>query len=214
MLVLTIRGATVLFVKFGVPGVALRALLAVRERSARRVVCLDTGVRPEFLMFVAANVLDGREVHIRDHADVIGKPEDADQKEIRAAVELLCATVPRARYSNHGQHSACVQMVEVGEFSGHLQETVFVADTDADGMFAVLKAIGFMYDLMNADAASISGDRNQRTEALMTQRAWRLYIGLAAAPKFDPENPTARSYAKEQAISAYIAELTSSGAVL
>src|SRR6202011_2070764 len=99
---------------------------------------------------------EGYRVAFRDHHGIEGEPVNDRDRQVKLAIATLeqslgedcCITIRRL-------HPACSTLVEVGEFK---DAVAIIADPDADGLTAAMKAAGISYPGLDEDAANLDGE--------------------------------------------------------
>lgn len=158
------------------------------QTKKETVLFIDTPASP--LLVDAINHLktDGFRVVYRDHHGVSGEPTNVrdiqKQKSCRKLEELLgndCLITFRE------YHPACSSLVEVGEFEDAL---AIVADPDADGLTAAMKAAGVFYEGLDEDAALL--DSEPALQVTGSEISQLLAKGIATLPSYTSERPKER----------------------
>ena len=162
MIKLNIGGRLVCMNKFFNATDKTAALGFVADASASAtVVCIDTPPTPVFVEFVRELHVAGRRVMVRDHHDVTGDPKSPRDEEIRAAADSVRTLLGEdAIVSDRQVNPACSTLVAIGEFQS--EEYILVLDQDADGLTAGMKALGYVYPELDADAALLDGPPTRR----------------------------------------------------
>lgn len=96
-------------------------------------------------------------------------------------------------------HPACSTLVQVGEFKDAL---AIVADPDADGLTAAMKAVGIFYEGMDEDAAKLDGQPSLQVTG--TPLSQLLAKGVATLPIYDPQRPDERERAQQRLFSQWV----------
>lgn len=193
MFSITINTVRVLFSKFFGTGDKDAVLAAIPE-NATRVVFIDTPATANLVATIEGLLSRGIEVVVRDHHDAPSPRNPREQEIADAAARVRELMGGNATISNRAAHPACSGLIEVGEFSG--EGTVIVADPDPDGLTAAMKAVGVVYDGIDADAAVLDGARSEQTAERLTSLALLLVKGMATLPPFNPERPQVSEEAK------------------
>ena len=185
---------TILMVKFFGEDAATECVQSVLGMGARRVVFLDPPATTHLVSAISALTTDGVEVVVRDHHDVPA-PRSQRDEEIRAAAQAVRELLgERATISHRATHPACSTLLQVGEFAG--EGTVIVADPDADGLTAAMKAVGVTYEGLDEDAAVLDGPRSEQVAGRLSPLALLLVKGLATVPAYDQARPQVSEGAK------------------
>lgn len=206
----TINNTSVLFTKFFSTNDKDNVLAAVE--GATRVVFIDTPSTPHLVATIEILVSRGVEVVVRDHHDV-PSPRNPREQEIADAANRVRELVGgNAIISNRTENPACSSLIEVGEFIG--EGTVIVADPDPDGLTAAMKALGSVYDGLDADAATLDGARSEQTADRLTLVAVLLVKGMATLPPFNAERPQIAEEAKGKLFAEFAAAATGDATAL
>lgn len=190
---ITISGTPVNFTKFFGAGDKDSVLAAIAE-GTKRVVFIDTPSTAHLVGTIESLISRGVEVVVRDHHDVPSPRNPREQEIHDAAQKTRELAGSNATISDRATHPACSGLIEVGEFSG--EGTVIVADPDPDGLTAAMKAVGVVYDGLDADAAVLDGARSEQTAERLTPIALLLVKGMATLPPFNAERPQVSEEAK------------------
>jgi len=205
MINIQIAGNPVVFSKFFSTADKDAVLAAVPE-GTKRVVFIDTPSTPHLTMTIESLISRGIEVIVRDHHDV-PSPRNQREQEIHDAANQVRELVgSNAVISDRATHPACSTLIEAGEFSG--VGTVIVADPDPDGLTAAMKALGSVYDGLDADAAVLDGARSEQTADRLTPVALLLVKGMATLPPFNPERPHVSEEVKGKLFTEFAAAAT------
>jgi hypothetical protein len=187
-----INGTTVNFTKFFSTADQDNVLAAVE--GAARVVFIDTPSTPHLVATIETLISRGIVVVVRDHHDVPDPRNPREQEIADAANEVRSLVGSNATISDRVTQAACSGLIEVGEFNG--EGTVIVADPDPDGLTAAMKALGVVYDGLDADAAVLDGARSEQTADRLTPIALLLVKGMATLPPFNAARPQVSEEAK------------------
>jgi len=202
MFSITIGNTPVNFTKFFGATDRDNVLAAIAE-STKRVVFIDTPSTPNLVGTIESLISRGIEVVVRDHHDV-PNPRNPREKEIADAANKVREMVgSNAVISNRTANPACSSLIEAGEFAG--AGTVIVADPDPDGLTAAMKALGSVYDGLDADAAVLDGARSEQTAERLTLVALLLTKGMATLPPFNAERPQIAEEAKSKLFAEFVA---------
>lgn len=205
MFKLEIAGIPAIFSKFFSSQDRDAVLEAVPE-GTKRVVFLDTPATTELVATIESLLARDVEVIVRDHHDVTS-PRNSREEEIAGMAARVRELVgANALISNRIEHPACSTLLEVGEFAG--EGTVIVADPDPDGLTAAMKAVGVVYDGLDADAAVLDGPPAERTPESLTALALLLDRGGATLPPFDSARPEVANSAKGKLFAEFVAAVT------
>ncbi|MBX9879917.1 MAG: hypothetical protein K2Y22_15775 [Candidatus Obscuribacterales bacterium] len=165
-----------------------------RSKSASNTVLfIDNPITAHTVEAVEKLTLEGYRVCYRDHHGIDGEPANDRDRQVKAAANKLkqdlgddCVITVRRL------HPACSTLVEVGEFQ---DAVAIIADPDADGLTAAMKAAGICYPELDEDAALLDGEPHlQVTGSAISQL---LAKGVATLPSFDPKEPLRREQAQQ-----------------
>ena len=120
------------------------------------VLFIDTPITGATVEAVGRLKAEGFRVVFRDHHGIDGEPSNGRERKVVAAAAKLsqllgtdCHIVVRAL------HPACSTLVTVGEFP---DAVAIIADPDADGLTAAMKAAGVSYPGLDDDAVRLDGE--------------------------------------------------------
>jgi hypothetical protein len=202
MFSIAIRSVPVLFTKF-FSAADSAAVLAVIPEGTSRVVFIDTPATLHLAETIKELLGKGVEVHVRDHHDAPARSNPREVEIADAANRVRGLIGVNALISNRTANPACSSLIEVGEFTA--EGTVIVADPDADGLTAAMKAVGVTYPALDADAAVLDGARSEQTAERLTPIALLLVKGLATLPPFDANRPQFSEDAKSKLFQEFVA---------
>ncbi len=210
MIQLTVKNRPVVMTKFFNGEDKYNVLNAIEggfwgERT-NRVVFIDTPSTQHLVATIEELVSCGVEVVVRDHHDVPSPRNPREQEIADAAARVRELVGSNAVISDRATHPACSTLIEIGEFVG--VGTVIVADPDPDGLTATMKAVGVVYDGIDADAAVLDGARSEQTAEWLTPVALLLVKGMATLPPFNPERPQISEEAKGKLFAEFAAAAT------
>jgi hypothetical protein len=211
MFQIQINGTPVVFSKFFGVGDKHSVLASIPD-GTKRVVFIDTPSTPHLVGTIESLISRGIEVVVRDHHDVPSPRNPREQEIADAAARTRELVGGNATISNRAAHPACSGLIEIGEFAG--EGTVIVADPDPDGLTAAMKAVGVVYDGIDADAAVLDGARSEQTAERLTPVAVLLVKGMATLPPFNAERPAVSEEAKGKLFAEFAAAATGDTAAL
>lgn len=187
-------GSLVVFSKFFAAG-DREAVLAAIPEGTRRVVFIDTPATRELVQIVwDLSMNKGCEVLVRDHHDE-PKPTNPRAEAIAdAAAKVRLILGENAVISDRRTNPACSSLIEVDEFAE--EGTVIIADPDADGLTAAMKACGVVYPELDSDAAVLDGPRAEHTADRLSPLGLLLTRAMSALPAFDANRPQVSEDAK------------------
>lgn len=200
MFSLKIGTVPTLFIKAFTGADVNKILDFVRESASshsgeeNKVLFVDTPITSATVEAVERLKAEGYRVFFRDHHAVDGEPSNDRERQVCTATARLrqvlgedcCITVRRL-------HPACSTLVSVGEFSDAI---AIIADPDADGLTAAMKAAGFHYEGMDDDAAKLDGEPQIQVSGTPISRL--LAKGVATIPSYDPRKPGEREIAYQK----------------
>jgi hypothetical protein len=211
MFSIQINSTPVNFTKFFGVGDKDSVLAAIPE-GTKRVVFIDTPSTAHLVGTIESLISRGIEVVVRDHHDV-PSPRNPREQEIHDAASKTRELVgSNATISDRATHPACSGLIEIGEFNG--EGTVLVADPDPDGLTAAMKAVGIVYDGLDADAAVLDGARSEQTAERLTPIALLLVKGMATLPPFNADRPQIAEEAKGKLFAEFAAAAGGDAAAL
>jgi hypothetical protein len=168
--------------------------------STNLVLFIDTPATAPTVEAVKKLKAYGYKVVFRDHHGLDGEPtNDGEQKKKVAAAELHKHLGDDCTITTRALHPACSTLVTAGEFS---EAVAIIADPDADGLTAAMKATGLVYPGLDDDAAKLDGE--PALQLTGTDMSRLLAKGMASLPKTDPRKPESRDKAKQQLFSLWI----------
>ena len=116
---------------------------AMRSHHSNTILFIDTPPTVRTVEAIHKLTDEGYRVVFRDHHGCDGEPADeGDRQRIKAAAKLEKLLGNDCTISVRSIHPACSTLVSVGEFES---ATAIVADPDADGLTAAMKAAGISY---------------------------------------------------------------------
>ncbi|MBX9669671.1 MAG: hypothetical protein K2X93_18755 [Candidatus Obscuribacterales bacterium] len=203
MISLTVNKVPTLFIKAFTAGDVEAILEFVRDAHAmksedgRSVLFIDTPITMHTIEAVVKLKEEGYRVFFRDHHGIDGEPANHRDMQVQSGTakleELLGAdcliTVRRL-------HPACSTLVSPGEFSNAV---AIIADPDADGLTAAMKASGIFYPELDDDAALLDGEPYFQVNGSPISQL--LAKGVATLPSFDIKNPLLREKATQKLFS-------------
>lgn len=156
-----------------------------------KVLFIDTPITAATVQAVETLKSEHFRVIFRDHHGIFGEASnDRERKVKNATAKLEQLLGDDCTVTFRHIHPACSTLVEKGEFA---DAVAIIADPDADGLTAAMKAAGLSYEGLDDDAALLDGEpKFQVTGTPMSQL---LAKGLSALPSFD----AARSHEREDA---------------
>lgn len=200
MISLKIKGIPTLFIKAFTHEDIETILEFVRDAASyydgdsNRVLFIDTPITAATVEAVERLKKERYRVIFRDHHGVDGAPRnDREQKVVSACERLQQVLGKDCTITIRRLFPACSKLVEVGEFS---DVVAIIADPDADGLTAAMKAAGVSYPELDDDAALLDGEpQSQVTGSPISQL---LAKGIATIPSYDSSRPKDREIAYQK----------------
>ncbi|MDP3900480.1 MAG: hypothetical protein Q8Q23_05380 [bacterium] len=203
MFSIQISGVPVFFSKFFAAS-DRQSVVDVVTKAGIKAVFIDTPATSELVTTIRELMNSAVAVVLRDHHDVGSGPYNDREMAIRQAVDEVRELLgDDAVVSNRSVDPACSSLVGEGEFAE--SGTVIVADPDADGLTAAMKACGVVYPELDSDAAVLDGPRAAQTAKTLSPTAMLLVKGMATLPPFNPNNPAASEEAKGKLFADFVA---------
>lgn len=179
----------------------VRAAGAMRNKPGNTVLFIDTPITERTVEAVQKLKMEGYRVVFRDHHGVEGDlVTDRDRQVATASAKLKLLLGPDCLISVRRVHPACSGLVEVGEFQ---DAVAIVADPDADGLTAAMKASGLYYPGLDEDAAKLDGEPALHLTG--TPYSQLLTKGLSTLPSYDASLPDQRERAQKRLFSLWVA---------
>lgn len=207
MISFKIRGVPILFMKaFTADDVQtimefVRQAASLSTKDDLRVLFIDTPITGATVEAVHKLTTEGYRIIFRDHHAVEGAAtSDRDQQVINATNKLRHELGSDCLVTTRSLHPACSTLVSVGEFQDTL---AVVADPDADGLTAAMKAVGIYYPGLDEDAALLDGEPSLQVTG--TPISQLLAKGVATLPRYDAQRPHEREQATQQLFSQWVA---------
>ena len=146
-----------------------------------RVLFIDTPITAATVEAVEKLKAENFQVVFRDHHGIFGDATNERERKVKVATTKLENMLGAdCRITFRHIHPACSTLVSTGEFS---DAVAIIADPDADGLTAAMKAAGVYYEGLDDDAALLDGEpKLQITGTPMSQL---LAKGLSALPSYD-----------------------------
>lgn len=168
--------------------------------STNVVLFIDTPITGATVEAVGRLKSEGFRVVFRDHHGIDGEPtNDREEKVVAASAKLKQLLATDCRITVRRLHPACSTLVDVGEFT---DAVAIIADPDADGLTAAMKAAGISYDKLDEDAAILDGEPQlQVTGSPVSQL---LAKGIAVIPSYDASRPKEREVAHQKLFSDWV----------
>jgi hypothetical protein len=210
MIKLTINNVKVLFIKAFTAEDVQTILHFVREAGSfargtePTVLFIDTPITSATVEAVEKLKRERFRVVFRDHHYVDGEPRnDRERQVVAAAAKLKNLLQDDCEITVRKLHPACSTLVEVGEFA---HAVAIVADPDADGLTAAMKAAGVYYEGLDEDAAKL--DSEPQLQVTGTPISQLLAKGIAVIPSYDSANPKEREIAHQYLFEDWVKAVT------
>jgi hypothetical protein len=171
------------------------------SHGSNTVLFIDTPATGATVEAIVKLVAEGFRVVYRDHHGFDGEVlDDPDKQRSTATAKLRSVLGDDCTLTVRRLHPACSTLVEVGEFQ---EAMAMVADPDADGLTAAMKASGIFYEGLDDDAAKLDGE--PALQVTGTELSQLLVKGIVTLPSFDPKRPEAREKATQKLFSQWVA---------
>lgn len=216
MITLRINEVPTLFIKAFAASDVHAIIEFVREAanlytgSSNRVLFIDTPITAATVETVDKLKSEGFQVVFRDHHGIDGEPSNDRETQVAAATAKLkhilgddCLITVRRL------HPACSTLVSAGEFR---DAVAIIADPDADGLTAAMKAAGICYPGLDDDASLLDGD--PQLQITGTPISQLLAKGMVALPSYDPATPRERENAHQQLFTDWLKAVSGNEAAL
>lgn len=172
----------------------VRRASALRSDGSDTVLFIDTPITAPTVEAVQILKREGYRVVFRDHHGIDGEPTSDRDKQVCVATDKLRQILGEdCHITVRRLHPACSTLVKVGEFK---EAVAIIADPDADGLTAAMKAAGLSYPELDEDAAKLDGEPAMQVTG--TPLSGLLAKGIATLPSFDPNKPEQRERTQEQ----------------
>lgn len=159
-----------------------------------KVLFIDTPITSATVESVEKLLAEGINVVFRDHHGIDGEPHnDRDKKVVAAAARLRALLGDDCLITVRRLHPACSTLVSVGEFHDAI---AIIADPDADGLTAAMKAAGISYEGLDDDAAKLDGE--PQLQVTGTPISQLLAKGIATIPSYDSSKPKEREISHQK----------------
>ncbi|MBX9772178.1 MAG: hypothetical protein K2X29_12450, partial [Candidatus Obscuribacterales bacterium] len=168
--------------------------------TSNTVLFIDTPITSATVEAVDKLCSTGYRVVFRDHHGLDGEASNAREKQVAASTAKLQQLLgDDCRITVRRLHPACSTLVAVGEFS---DAVAIIADPDADGLTAAMKAAGIFYEGLDDDAAKLDGE--PQIQVTGTAISQLLAKGMATIPSYDPKKPKEREIVQQQLFSDWL----------
>jgi hypothetical protein len=178
--------------------------------SGNRILFIDTPITRATVEAVEKLTAEQFRVIFRDHHGIDGEPgNDREKKVVDSTAKLKQILGDDCRITVRRLHPACSTLVSPGEFS---DAVAIIADPDADGLTAAMKAAGISYEGLDEDAAKLDGE--PQFQVTGTPISQLLAKGIAVLPSYDVERPKERETAQQKLFGDWLATVRGDAAAL
>jgi len=162
--------------------------------TSNRILFIDTPITAATVEAVEKLRFERFQVVFRDHHGIDGEPSNDREKQVVAATAKLHKLLGTdCHITVRRLHPACSTLVSVGEFE---DAVAIIADPDADGLTAAMKAAGISYHGLDDDAAKLDGE--PQSQVTGTPISQFLAKGMAVIPSYDSAKPKEREEAHQK----------------
>jgi hypothetical protein len=200
MITLTINGVPTLFIKaFTANDVQIimefvRGAATFHSGTSNRILFIDTPITAATVEAVEKLKSERFQISFRDHHGIDGEPSnDRERQVVTASAKLNQLLGENCCITFRRLHPACSTLVSVGEFE---DAVAIIADPDADGLTAAMKAAGISYPGLDDDAAKLDGE--PQSQVTGTPISQLLAKGIAVIPSYDSSKPKEREIAHQK----------------
>ncbi len=171
----------------------VREAASLNSGTSNKVLFIDTPITPATVEAVEKLKLEGFRVVFRDHHGIDGEPSnDREKRVVEATSKLQHLLREDCLITVRRLHPACSTLVWAGEFEDAI---AIIADPDADGLTAAMKAAGISYPELDEDAAKLDGE--PQSQVTGTPISQLLAKGMAVLPSYDVSKPKEREMAQQ-----------------
>lgn len=210
MISLKINKVPTLFVKAFTSADVQQILDFVRDAAvyhsgkSNDVLFIDTPITSYTVEAVDKLCMEEYRVVFRDHHGIDGEPSNSREKQVTtSAAKLQNLLGDDCRITVRRLHPACSTLVSIGEFS---DAVAIIADPDADGLTAAMKAAGIYYEGLDDDAAKLDGE--PQLQVTGTPISQLLAKGVATLPSYDSKKPKDREIAQQRLFSDWVSAVS------
>lgn len=188
----------------------VREASSVYSGSSNKVLFIDTPITPATVEAVLKLQSEAYRVVFRDHHGIDGEPLNDRERQVQTATEKLRQVLKEdCLITVRRLHPACSTLVKPGEFE---DAVAIIADPDADGLTAAMKAAGIYYDELDDDAAKLDGEPQFQVSG--SQISQLLAKGIAVIPSYDPSRPREREAAYQRLFQDWLKAVSGNEAAL
>jgi hypothetical protein len=161
--------------------------------KSSKILFIDTPITPATVEAVEKLKSENFQVMFRDHHGIDGNPSnDREKRVVEGTAKLYQLLGDDCHITVRRLHPACSTLVSVGEFE---DAVAIIADPDADGLTAAMKAAGISYTGLDEDAAKLDGE--PQSQVTGTPISQLLAKGMAVLPSYDPSKPKERELTQQ-----------------
>jgi len=162
--------------------------------TGNRILFIDTPITPATVEAVENLKSENFQVVFRDHHGIEGNPSNNREKRVvEATAKLHQLLGADCHITVRRLHPACSTLVSTGEFA---DAVAIIADPDADGLTAAMKAAGVSYPGLDDDAAKLDGE--PQSQVTGTPLSQLLAKGMAVLPSYDSSKPKEREVTQQK----------------
>lgn len=206
MIKLTINNVPTLFIKAFTQDDIETIMQFVRQAASfhsgsdNTILFIDTPITAATVEAVEKLNRERFKVVFRDHHGIDGEPHNDREKQVVVNLKKLNSILGKnCNVTVRRLHPACSTLVKVGEFE---DAVAIIADPDADGLTAAMKAAGVYYEGLDDDAALLDGE--PQLQVTGTPISQLLAKGIAVIPSYDASRPKDREIAQQKLFSDWL----------
>lgn len=179
----------------------VRRAADMSKEPGNKVLFIDTPITAKTVDAVERLTEEGYDVYFRDHHGLEEEASTDRDRLVQVSTQKLRTLLKEnCTITVRSEHPACSTLVAIGEFKDAL---AIVADPDADGLTAAMKAAGLYYDGLDDDAAKL--DSEPRVQITGSPISQLLAKNLAVLPSYDVQNPRERERTQEAIFKNWVA---------
>ncbi len=216
MIRLTINKVPTLFIKaFNAADIQtimefVRKAATFHSGTTNKVLFIDTPITPATVEAVEKLKSERFQVVFRDHHGIDGEPGNSrEQRVVEATAKLNTLLGSDCHITVRRLHPACSTLVSVGEFKDAI---AIIADPDADGLTAAMKAAGISYPGLDDDAAKL--DSEPQLQVTGSPISQLLAKGMAVLPSYDVLKPKEREITQQNLFTDWLKAVSGNDAAL
>jgi hypothetical protein len=182
----------------------VRAAAVYHSGRGNDVLFIDTPITSYTVEAVGKLCSEEYRVAFRDHHGIDGEPSNSREKQVTVSTAKLQHLLgDDCRITIRRLHPACSTLVSIGEFA---DAVAIIADPDADGLTAAMKAAGIYYEGLDDDAAKLDGE--PQLQVTGTPISQLLAKGMATIPSYDSKKPKEREIAQQKLFSDWVSAVS------